>query len=99
MDPDNLTYGRGKRQHIPNVETAAMAYGPLDINQTEGIFVTLAEDEPSCYKEAMSSNDVDKWKSACDIEYSMLMKCHTWELVEKPANVNVVGSRWTFWVK
>ena len=70
-----------------------MAYGPLDVSQNEGVFVTLAEDEPSCYQEAMSLND------ACDAEYSILTKYHTWELVERPINVNVVRSRWTFQVK
>ena len=99
MDPENSTYGRGKRQRVPRTETATMAYEASDASQIEGAFVTLADDEPSCYKEAMSSDNADKWKSACEAEFSILMRYHTWELVERPTNVNIVGSRWTFRVK
>ena len=33
------------------------------------------------------------------LEYGTLMEYHTWTLVERPPNINVVGSRWTFRVK
>ena len=47
----------------------------------------------------MRSVNADEWKSACTAEYDALMGYHTWRLVERPANVNIVGSRWSFRIK
>ena len=32
-------------------------------------------------------------------EYNVLKEYHTWTLVEKPPNANIVGCRWTFRIK
>ena len=99
MDPTSQTYRCVKRHHALHVEVTAMAHRLLDLEQIERAFVTLAEDEPPSYKDTMASVNADGWKSACDAEYEILMGYHTWDLVEKPADVNIVGSRWMFRVK
>ena len=47
----------------------------------------------------MRSNDTTKWRKSCEEEYKTLLGYHTWNLVEKPPDINIVGSRWTFRVK
>ncbi|KAI3722068.1 hypothetical protein L2E82_33093 [Cichorium intybus] len=37
-----------------------------------------------------------KWKSAMDAEMSALHSNHTWELVPRPPNANIVGCRWLY---
>jgi hypothetical protein len=65
-------------------EVAAMAFGLADLEVTESVFVTLADDEPSSIKEAMSSDNAEYRKPACYLEYDTLMGYHTWTLVERP---------------
>ena len=47
----------------------------------------------------MQSNDAMKWRKSCEEEYETLLGYHTWNLVERPPDINIVGSRWTFRVK
>ena len=98
LDPADETYGRGRRCQAA-VELIALANGKANLKEVETVLVTLAEDEPEIYKEAMTSPDAEKWKSTCTKEYNTLMGYHTWTLVERPPNTNIVGSHWTFQVK
>ena len=84
---------------MATTELITLANGKTNLEQVETALVTLAEDEPENFKEAMASLDAEKWKSACAEEYDTLMGYHTWTLVEKPPNTNIIGSRWTFRVK
>jgi len=95
LDPSNTSFGRGRRHQVLQSEVAAMAHGISNLKQTESAFAMLAEDEPASYREAMGSDDADQWKVACQNEYETLMGYHTWNLVERPPNTNVIGSRWT----
>jgi Reverse transcriptase (RNA-dependent DNA polymerase) len=99
MDPSNTEYGRGWRNTTLFAEVAAMACGRVELEQAEMALVTLADDEPENYREAMKSANTKKWRQACEEEYNMLMGYHTWDLVEKPDDANIVGSRWVFRVK
>ena len=56
-------------------------------------------DEPSSYNEALDSPYSDKWKEAMESEHGSLLRNDTWDLVERPEGVNVVGSRWVYKVK
>ena len=56
------------------------------------------EVEPS-YEEAHSRSDWPKWKEAIDVELRNLNEAKTWEVVERPVGVNVVDSKWVFWLK
>ena len=99
LDLDNQAYGRGKCHHAVYAAINAVAQGIADLEHTESVFVTLEEDEPASFREAMRSPNAEEWKVSMGKEYDNLMGYHTWELVEKPPNTNIVGSRWTYRIK
>ena len=99
FNPTNTQYGRGKRIKALYAQIAALAEGTENLEQTEQVFVTLAEDEPSNYQEAMGSTDAEFWRAACEAKYANLRSYGTWTLVEPPPNTNIIGNRWTFHVK
>ena len=99
LDPDDEAYGRGKRCQVMVMELVALANGENNLKNVETMLVTLAEDDPESYREAMQSPNTEKWKSACNEEYNTLMGYHTWTLVKRPPNTNIMGSCWTFRVK
>ena len=99
LDPNNKSHGRGKRHKGVYAAINTMAHGLANLEHIELALVTLTEDEPANYREAMRSPDADKWKISMKNEYDTLMGYQTWELIERPPNTNIVGSRWTFRVK
>ena len=99
LDPADETYGRGRRCQAAAAELIALVNGETNLEEVKTVLVTLAEDEPENYKEAMTSPDAEKWKSACAEEYNMLMGYYIWTLVERPPNTNIVESHWMFHVK
>lgn len=68
-----------------------------------GDFVMLskedADDYPKSYNEAMKTRQREKWKKAMNDELESLQENETWDLVQRPANVNVIKNRWVFRVK
>src|SRR5277367_5895764 len=54
--------------------------------------------EPS-YEEARKRSDWPQWKEAIEIELANLKEAGTWEVVERPRNINVVDSKWVFRIK
>jgi len=48
---------------------------------------------------AWGSPDWPHWKDAMAKEVSELTTKHTWELVDAPLGVNIMGSRWTYQLK
>ena len=52
--------------------------------------------EPKTYQEAINSNEADQWVKAIQEEMDSLRKNETWELVTKPKDRKVVGSKWVF---
>ena len=99
LDPTNTSYGRGKHHQVIYAEAAKFAHGYTDLEHTEQALVTLAEDEPANYREAMDSPQAEQWKDSMQREYETLMGYYTWTLVDRPPNTNIVGSRWTLRVK
>ena len=63
----------------------------MDLEHTESAFVILTDDKPSNYQEAMASRNSEDWFKSMKLNYGTLMGYHTWTLVEKPPNVNIVG--------
>ena len=55
--------------------------------------------EPRNLSEAWSNEHNAQWKKATDSECNALMANDTWQLVPRPENKNIVGSRWVFKVK
>ena len=62
LDPADETYSRGRRcQAAAAAELIALVNGETNLEEVETVLVTLAEDEPENYKEAMTSPDAEKW--------------------------------------
>ncbi|KAK1614057.1 hypothetical protein QYE76_019574 [Lolium multiflorum] len=58
--------------------------------------VTSESAEPRDFRVAMA---LPHWRSAMDSEYAALLRNQTWQLVPRPAGVNVIDSKWVFKVK
>ena len=54
---------------------------------------------PSTVDEARSRSDWEKWETAIESELKSLADARTWEVVERPRGVNVVGCKWVFKIK
>jgi hypothetical protein len=54
--------------------------------------------EPS-FEEAQHRSDWPKWQEAIAVEIATLKKAGTWNLIERPANTNVVNCKWVFRIK
>ena len=69
---------------------------------TEGVIDESAYDfipEPGTYEEAVSSPQAELWIAAMDEELASLMKHGTWDVVDTPAGVKVLGVKWVFKIK
>ena len=49
--------------------------------------------EPNSFEEA---NNDEFWNKAMDEELDQIYKNETWELVPRPKNKNVIGTKWVF---
>ncbi|KAL6334097.1 hypothetical protein AAG906_004528 [Vitis piasezkii] len=56
----------------------------------------IVDMEPKTYQETINSNEADQWVKAIQEEMDSLRKNETWELVTKPKDRKVVGSKWVF---
>lgn len=52
--------------------------------------------EPATYEGAMRSAERSEWEEAMEKEMGSLNKYGTWEIVQRPTNVKIVGNRWVF---
>lgn len=52
--------------------------------------------EPKNVKEAMKCKFSDLWKNAMNMEMENIKKNKTWDIVERPKNKNIVGTKWVF---
>jgi transposase InsO family protein len=60
----------------------------------------LAEiSEPQFFRQATMGPDSDKWTDAIDNEMSALNRNETWDIVDKPSDRKVIGSKWVFKIK
>ncbi|KAF0727431.1 hypothetical protein Ae201684_014543 [Aphanomyces euteiches] len=49
--------------------------------------------------EVLSGPDADKWREAMQVEVENLIGNGTWELVDRPNDINIVSNQWVFKVK
>lgn len=61
--------------------------------------VAETQDDPKSLAQAQSRSDWPKWQEAMDAEIKTLEKAGTWTTVPRPANKNIVSSKWVFRVK
>ena len=57
--------------------------------------ITLVQ-EPSTVKEALSSSESEKWKTAMSSEMTSLRENQVWDLVELPKGRRAISSKWIF---
>src|SRR6201999_3330088 len=92
-----------KITHTPPVDSSSSEdESSTDNNQYEDVeFAALAGGyyEPNTYKQAMKSQDAEKWRQAAEEEIKSLHANGTWDLVPLPEGRKAVGSRWVFRVK
>lgn len=54
---------------------------------------------PECFTEVRNSPIAEYWKKSMCAEISALEEKDTWELVRRPKDVKVIGTRWVYKVK
>lgn len=54
---------------------------------------------PECFREVRNSPIAEYWKKSMCAEISALEEKDTWELVRRPKDVKVIGTRWVYKVK
>ncbi|KAL5571977.1 hypothetical protein UlMin_021574 [Ulmus minor] len=59
-------------------------------------FVAEKVKEPITVKQALKDSN---WTAAMDKEYAALVKNNTWDLVDSPTDVNIIGCKWVFKIK
>ena len=70
------------------IETALASVSEISIN-----------DDPKTLKEAMEWSDWPEWKEAMDDELALMAKYQVWDVVDEPADKNIIGCRWVFRIK
>ena len=55
--------------------------------------------EPRSVEEVRKRPNWPRWEDVINAELGQLTAMGTWEVIDKPAGVNVVGSKWVFKVK
>ena len=53
-------------------------------------------DDPKTYKQAMKQQDVELWHKACKAEIDSLVENKVFSLVDRPADKQVITSKWVF---
>ena len=56
-------------------------------------------DAPTCYEDAISHDDAEKWKQAMDIEINSLESNGKFEVAELPEDKRLVGGKWVYVIK
>jgi len=58
--------------------------------------LSITDDDPRTIREAVNSEDSKLWKKAMVEEMDALDKNEAWDIVELPAGIKYVGSKWLF---
>ena len=94
------TYEETFMDKVKNIGTVRNRKLPLKLRE-ENAYLTLTVDvdEPRTVQEAITSSYSSEWCEAMEDEYRSLLKNKTWELVERPEGVNIVGNKWVYKLK
>lgn len=63
------------------------------------VLLSMTDDEPRTYRDAMASNDKRQWQEATQREMDALHKNGTWILVDRPRDKHVITGKWVFRIK
>lgn len=91
-----LRAGEGVISDLPKETAEEDDIGVMAAVAVDGL--EIDEIEPS-YEQTQRRSDWPQWKEAIDVELQNLKAAGTWEVVERPNGVNVVDSKWVFWLK
>ena len=61
--------------------------------------ITEFQDDPKSLTQAQSRSNWPQWQEAMDRKIAMLEQAGTWISVPRPADKNIVGSKWVFRIK
>lgn len=61
--------------------------------------ITTSYSVPKSYKEALESEEADRWLVPINDEYAALIENGTWELTQLPENRKTVKNKWVFDIK
>nr|GEZ00526.1 retrotransposon-related protein [Tanacetum cinerariifolium] len=56
----------------------------------------MVENEPTSYREALTSSEGNQWKEAIKSEIDSILQNNTWELVDLPRGCKPLGYKWIF---
>ena len=59
----------------------------------------ISNDNPKTLAQVMERPDCSEWKKAMKEELDLMAKYEVWDMVNKPEDTNIVGSRWVFCIK
>lgn len=88
----SIATGRARRQIRPPQRYAHADLVSATFNAKE----TIELQEPSSYREAITSTESAQWSIAMSEEIESLHKNHTWELVKPPKGQKIIGCKWVF---
>ena len=63
------------------------------------ILANMFQEVPNSYREAMSSEDKDKWLATSQEEFGELTEMEVWKLVDRPGDCKTIKCRWTYILK
>ena len=69
-------------------------YGFLVTDNHDVIF--MDHDEPTSYKEAISSPDSDRWLEAMKSKMQSMYDNQVWTLIDPPNGLKTIGCKWVF---
>lgn len=91
IPPSKQYYLRSSDQQQGSAPIVVESSSDDDIEWNEAEYALLAND--ISFSQAVTGPDATEWKDAIYDEIKSLVENDTWELVERPKNVNVVGCR------
>ena len=90
-DVESSAQGAPRRSSRTRLEPVRYGFIVTDEGNVE-----LIDDEPTSYKDAMLSEDSDKWHDAMKSEIQSMYDNQVWNLIDPPPSVKPVGCKWVF---
>jgi hypothetical protein len=95
-----VTGERSKGNTLPKgMQSGNKALTTLEEESAMATVIESAEGLMPTYQEARKRPDWPKWEQAINKELNTLKKFGTWDLVERPADTNIVDCRWVLRIK
>jgi hypothetical protein len=81
-------------RRLEGVRKLVEMYSLLDF--CSAFVLTSNDEDPKSVKEAVDSVEGKLWKDSMVEDMESLHKNETWDLVELPSEINLIGSKWVF---